>query len=297
MANVLEFHVELVGLEKIFWRDIQISDNSTIAKLGYVVMASFHGQACHLFNIKYEGKRYELLVEPDDFEGVLGPTFNPMKSKLRDFDFEPGNVLTMEYDYGAGWEWTIEYRNSFTLKKGAGKHYPYVTAGEGRGIIEDTSVGELIHIMKRIELTGEPVMVPYYVGIGEGDVIPWDHRRFNLDNLNGLLKYDVRSIQEAYEEPYNSGYVNPDDIYVSKPPVTGDNIIDFDAQRKWKSIYPQDKDILLTNAFCINCHVGMFKPGYTIRGVSNGDVAIDGECAGCGNKICRVVEKNWFKLK
>ena len=113
MANVLEFHVELVGLEKTFWRDIQISDNSTIAKLGYVVMASFHGQACHLFNIKYEGKRYELLVEPDDFQCVLGPTFNPMKSKLRDFDFEPGKVLTMEYDYGAGWEWTIEYRNSF----------------------------------------------------------------------------------------------------------------------------------------------------------------------------------------
>ena len=41
----------------------------------------------------------------------------------------------------------------------------------------------------------------------------------------------------------------------------------------------------------------MFKPGYTIRGLSNGDIAIDGECAGCGNKICRVVEKDWFKLK
>lgn len=297
MTNVLEFHVELVGLEKTFWRDIQISDNSTIAKLGYVVMAAFHGQACHLFNIKYEGKRYELLVEPDDFEGVLGPALNPMKSKLKDFEFKPGNMLTMEYDYGAGWEWTIKYMGSFPMRKGTGKHYPYVTAGAGRGIIEDTSVGELEDIMKRIELTNEPVMAPYYVGIGKGDFIPWDHRRFDLDTLNGLLKYDVVFIQEAYEEPYNSGDVDPDEIYASKIPPVGDKIVDFDAQRKWKSIYPQDKDLLLTNAFCINCTTGMFKPGYTIRGLSNGDIAIDGECAGCGNMICRVVEKDWFKLK
>ena len=40
MTNVLEFKIELVGFENLIWRKIQISDNTTVAKLGYIVLAA-----------------------------------------------------------------------------------------------------------------------------------------------------------------------------------------------------------------------------------------------------------------
>lgn len=295
MTNVLEFHIELVGLEKNFWRDIQISDNTTVAKLGYTIMASFEGQASHLFNIKYKERRYELLVEQDEFEGPLGPAINPMKVKLKDFSFEPGDILTMEYDYGAGWEWTIEYKNKFPMRKGTGKHYPYITAGAGRGIIEDTSVGELKTIIKQIEKRNEPIVIPDYRS--PGGEKRWDHRWWDLDCINGLLKWDIEEIRYAYEEPFESGEVDAAAIYLKDLPPVGENIIDFTAQQKWMSIAPSNRELLLGNAFCLNCHVGIFNQGYKLRNLSNGDIAIDGTCQGCGEKICRVVEKEWWSTK
>ena len=42
----------------------------------------------------------------------------------------------MEYDYGAGWEFKIELLSMTEMRRGAGMHYPYVTDGKGKGIIE-----------------------------------------------------------------------------------------------------------------------------------------------------------------
>jgi len=292
MTNVLEFHIELVGFEDKFWRDMQISDNTTVAKLGYIVLASYHAAASHLFNIKFRDNRYELLIEPDDFEGPLGPAINPMKVKLKDFDLQAGDTFTMEYDYGAGWEWTIEYRSSAPMRKGTGKHFPWITAAAGRGIVEDVGPGEFASMIEYIDRTNETIPVPSHRDFDH--TINWDYRWCDMDCQNGLLKYDIEEIRWAYEEPFETGRVDAEEIYAPHIIPKGDNIIDFTAQSKWKKISPQDQQILLGNAFCINCSVGTFNNDYSIRSLLNGDIAIDGTCRTCGSKICRVVEKDWF---
>ena len=57
MAQVYKFRVQLKELEKYIWRDIEISSLSSVAKLGYAILAAFEANASHLFCIVYSGKK------------------------------------------------------------------------------------------------------------------------------------------------------------------------------------------------------------------------------------------------
>lgn len=56
MADVYKFKVSLKELETIIWRDIEITSVSSVAKLGYSILAAFESTASHLFNIRCNGK-------------------------------------------------------------------------------------------------------------------------------------------------------------------------------------------------------------------------------------------------
>ncbi len=133
MADVYKFKVAIKEVPDKIWRDIEISSLSSVAKLGYTILASFEAAASHLFNIKFNGKRYEIVIE-DDFE--FEPVIDPIKTKLSALKLSIGDLLEMEYDYGASWKFTIKLVAITEMKKGSGNHYPYVTAGQGRGIID-----------------------------------------------------------------------------------------------------------------------------------------------------------------
>lgn len=193
MADVFKFKVKLCELESIIWREIEITSVSSVAKLGYAVLAAFESTASHLFNIQSRGKRYEIVFE-EDLYGE--PVIDPIKTKLFSLKLGVGDRLTMEYDYGAGWEFEIELISITEMKRGTGTHYPYVTDGNGKGIIEDTSPYELVEIV--IE-TDKNSTLPRFTDIYSGEEHEWDYRDFNLEYCNTFFKDDVWSIQSAYE--------------------------------------------------------------------------------------------------
>ena len=194
MADVFKFKVKLCELESIIWREIEITSVSSVAKLGYAVLAAFESTASHLFNIQCRGKRYEIVFEEDDLYGE--PVIDPIKTKLSLLKLGVGDRLTMEYDYGAGWEFEIELISITEMKRGTGTHYPYVTDGNGKGIIEDTSPYELVEIV--IE-TDKNSTLPRFTDIYSGEEHEWDYRDFNLEYCNTFFKDDVWRIQSAYE--------------------------------------------------------------------------------------------------
>jgi hypothetical protein len=106
MADVYKFKVKLSELENAIWRDIEITSVSSIAKLGYVILAAFESTASHLFNIRFDGKRYEIIFAEDDFGDE--PVIDPIRTKLSALKLNVGDKLSMEYDYGSGWEFEIE---------------------------------------------------------------------------------------------------------------------------------------------------------------------------------------------
>jgi hypothetical protein len=195
MADVYKFKVSLKELETTIWRDIEITSVSSVAKLGYSILAAFESTASHLFNIRCNGKRYEIQFEDDDFDDE--PVINPIKTKLYTLKLTVGDALTMEYDYGAGWEFSIELMSVTEMKRGAGTHYPYVTDGKGKGILEDTSPYELLEAIEYTDQTGE---FPRAVEIFSGKEKEWNYRDFNLEYCNVFFKDNVLKMQCAYEQ-------------------------------------------------------------------------------------------------
>lgn len=194
MADIYKFKVRLCELENILWREIEITSVSSVAKLGYAVLATFESTASHLFNIRFNGKRYEIMFEEDDFDDK--PAINPIKTKLAALKLCVGDTLTMEYDYGAGWKFEIELLSIVEMKRGAGTHYPYVTDGKGKGIIEDTSPYELVEMATK---TDEDGTLPQIIDMYSGKEVSWDYRDFDLEYCNVFFKDNVWKIQNAYE--------------------------------------------------------------------------------------------------
>lgn len=195
MADVYKFKVRLCELENVIWREIEITSVSSVAKLGYSVLAAFESTASHLFNIRCSGKRYEIVFEDDGFDDE--PAIDPIKIKLSALKLSVGDKLSMEYDYGAGWKFEIELLSVTEMKRGAGTHYPYVTEGKGKGIIEDMSPYELTEI---IEKTDKDNTLPKIMDMYTGEEVSWDYRKFDLEYCNVFFKDNVWKIQNAYEE-------------------------------------------------------------------------------------------------
>lgn len=195
MADVYKFKVRLCELENIIWRDIEITSVSSVAKLGYAVLAAFESTASHLFNIRFDGKRYEIVFEEDDFDDE--PAIDPIKTKLCTLKLSVGDKLSMEYDYGAGWEFEMELLSITEMKRGAGTHYPYVTDGKGKGIIEDTSPYELAEMVEKTDKDGSLSQI---MDVYSGKKVSWDYRKFDLEYCNVFFKDNVWKIQNAYEE-------------------------------------------------------------------------------------------------
>lgn len=191
MADVYKFKISLESLDKHIWRDIEITSVSSVAKLGYAVLAAFKATASHLFCVKFAGVNYEFM-----FDGVEKEAVNPAEVKLSSLKLKTGDILTMEYDYGAGWKFNTQLMSVAEMKTGKGTHYPYVADGQGRGIIEDTSPDILAEYIDQIDKTG---VLPTYYDLEQNREVEWDYRKFDLKTFNMLYKAEIEKIQEAYE--------------------------------------------------------------------------------------------------
>lgn len=61
-----EFEIKLCGLEEKYWRKIEITSISTLAKLAYAIMSSFDLSESHLFCIIYNDLYFQFSFGEDD---------------------------------------------------------------------------------------------------------------------------------------------------------------------------------------------------------------------------------------
>ena len=63
-------------------------------------------------------------------------------------------------------------------------------AGKKVLIIDDMSSDELQELIEQIDKNGKTKEPIYY----NNRMVPWDYRRFDLDNIKGLLKGEIEMI-------------------------------------------------------------------------------------------------------
>lgn len=190
MAQVITLKITYADCDSRIWREAQISDNSYLNKLGYMVLATFDTLAYHLFSIEYNGVLFEL---PSD-DRRIKPEECLFYVKLKDLNLNIGDKLQMIYDFGCEQVFDIEVTDISPMPRGTGTAYPKILRGEGRGVLDNVSAWETLEIIKQIDKTGKS---EHSVQTEYGSQF-WDYRDYRLDLDNGLLKGKIARIEDAY---------------------------------------------------------------------------------------------------
>ena len=190
MANIYTIKVIYEGCENRIWRDFQISSNALLSQLGYTVLATFDTMAYHLFCISYDGDFFEL---PDE-EVEISENECLFCVKLSDLDLHVGSRLEMVYDFGCEQVFSMEVTDIQPMKKGTGRAYPKITAGAGRGIMDDMSSDELLEVIKDIDRAGSSL----FCYEAKRPEIVWDYRQYDMEGDNILLKGEIDQIAYGY---------------------------------------------------------------------------------------------------
>ena len=215
---IYQFYAELKDYEPKIWRRFQVPENITMARLGYILMTMYEMKANHLFcvtvpirdNVKLDETlsgvgsvfpdkswRFEIGNEglfPGEGEKVFDASTYKMLSILQGCQ---GEKLTLEYDYGDGWEVEITLESVLEDKELPGRELPRVLAGEGYGIIEDCGgTGGLEQLAAAFRQKSGDDYENYREWLGRDES---DLTAFDLDDMNLRLKKVPRIYMELYE--------------------------------------------------------------------------------------------------
>ena len=227
---IYEFYAELDDYRPKIWRRFQVTDNVTMARLGYIVMTLFEMQASHLFcfevpkkdnfitymRVQYPeekvGKilagialpekicRFEVLDEDEDASAMreLDETvFDATQYKICHVILYPNERLFFNYDFGDNWRIVLLLEQVITDRDLPGKELPRVLAGEGYGVIEDCGgVDGLENLAKAFRKKTGKVYREYCAWLGVADL---DLGRFDLGDMNFRLKKVPRIYADIYE--------------------------------------------------------------------------------------------------
>ena len=189
-VQVYTFKVTYEGCNNKIWRTFEASSNYDLARLGYMILASFDTKAYHLFCIEHKGNIYETAIENYGQYPLL------QDAKLSSLNLQPGEHMEMIYDFGTEQHFDIEFISAVDMLRGKGTSYPKVIDGSGRGIVDDMHIDELIEIIAATDKKGKS---DFKVGVSENHEIIWDYRDYNIKYDNALLKGEISLIQESYE--------------------------------------------------------------------------------------------------
>lgn len=190
-TQVYAFKITYQGCRDKIWRTFEVSSNYDLARLGYMVLASFDTNAYHLFCIQHNGITYETDIENYGEYSLL------REVKLSKLNLQVGEHMKMIYDFGCEQEFDIELIGKANMLRGKGTSYPKVIDGAGRGILDDMPVDELMAIIDATDKNGKS---DYKIKTEYGNIIVWDYRDYNMSSDNCLLKGKIQMIRDGYEE-------------------------------------------------------------------------------------------------
>ncbi len=117
----------LEGLEDKIWRDIEISGNYLLNRLGYCVLVTFDTMAYHLFEFNIKNEKY--VIPNRDFPDKR--RLDMAYFKFHQLELNVGDSFTMDYDFGTTQTFNFKVKEIRPLERGHGRAYPRIVAGEG----------------------------------------------------------------------------------------------------------------------------------------------------------------------
>lgn len=211
--RIYQLYAELEDYKPKIWRRFQVTDDITIAQLGYVVMTMYEMMASHLLAIEHErpfltpsgrfSKRMELICRynlPDeegewkDFGGE-----DATKTKLSRLNLETPSRLVVWYDFGDDWRVVVTLEQIIVEPDLPSGELPRVLDGKGFGIVEDCGgIPGLYDLAEAFKTKQGEEYENYREWLGVDD---FNITAFDIDDMNFRLK----NIPIIYQQIYESG--------------------------------------------------------------------------------------------
>jgi len=182
-----QFKIQLMNVAKPpVWRQIQVREKILFHELHQLIQLVFGWEDCHLYQFSPKGYGSHPLIgipSKDDWE----PTdFNSMKTKLNKVFTHEKQTFTYLYDFGDDWTHKI------TLEKLVPDDIilPFCLAGKGACPPEDCGGPwgyENLKVILADPNHEEHADTKEWLGLDEDE--HWDANRFDLEEVNRLLKY------------------------------------------------------------------------------------------------------------
>lgn len=139
-SQVLQFRIELLGVQPLVWRRIQVPSDYTFWDLHVAIQSAFAWHDSHLHEFKLTtptGKQlcFGLPVEGDVDRGPDGELLPDWRYQVADYLDAKGQKIEYMYDFGDDWQHILVFEDA--LQKSPGKKYPRCTAGERCGPPDD----------------------------------------------------------------------------------------------------------------------------------------------------------------
>ena len=228
---IYQFYAELDDFKPKIWRRFQVSNDVTIARLGYVVQVLFEMTASHLMAVEipvgenvqrheaYNGEpydadfidryyrvngnlkidRYEFIDENFESYGVPHMPQKEIRNVRLYHEIRvEGDVLRVNYDFGDDWYVTLTLEKIFEDKELDGRELPRVLEGAGFGIVEDVGgTSGLDELVKAFKKKRGPDYKQFSQWLGIAD---FDITAFDMDDMNFRLKKIPRIYKQCYED-------------------------------------------------------------------------------------------------
>jgi hypothetical protein len=139
-SPILQFRIELLGIQPLIWRRIQVPGDYTFWDLHVAIQSAFAWNDSHLHEFKVttrNGNRicFGLPVEGDFDRGPDGALLEDWRYRVADYLHAEGQRIEYLYDFGDNWDHVVVFEEALT--KAPGKTYPRCTAGERSGPPDD----------------------------------------------------------------------------------------------------------------------------------------------------------------
>lgn len=179
-SGVCQLKVTLRGIKPPIWRRFQVREDITLAGLHETIQAVMGWESYHLYEFEIGGKKY----------GEPGPEFDYRvsdagKTRLKKVLAGEGTRFLYAYDFGDGWEHTIEVEGFLPPEEGV--QYPVCLKGKRACPPEDC--GGIWGYQRLLEVIQDPNDEEY------AEMMEWlggsfDSEAFDLEAINDAL-HDV----------------------------------------------------------------------------------------------------------
>lgn len=146
--------VTLDDYQPAMWRQFDLSGDTRLDGLCYLILASFGAKGRHLFTLQDQEQTYQLPI----FDSGLGTHESLLAHWLG--EYQVGNELLLTYDFGDNWHFKIKIDKATTESRLRTTGPAKLLAGSGRGIIDDIGgVAGLTDVAKDDPAIDQPLNV------------------------------------------------------------------------------------------------------------------------------------------